>query len=184
MEEILASIRKIISDDQAIPLSTRPGREEPCEPPVRAADPEIDRMRPPPVSRPAIDLSGSFVSAPPQRPARVEPAKPQPVAEVREIGPRPAPAPAPVAPAAPAPAPRLVQKEEPQPLLSDQVDAVVASSFQVLNAARTLPTGQVIENVARELLRPMLKQWLDDNLPPLVERLVRAEIERIARGER
>jgi cell pole-organizing protein PopZ len=33
-----------------------------------------------------------------------------------------------------------------------------------------------------EMLRPMLKVWLDENLPPLVERLVRAEIERIARG--
>ena len=33
----------------------------------------------------------------------------------------------------------------------------------------------------KDMLRPMLKAWLDDNLPPLVERLVRAEIERVAR---
>jgi len=41
---------------------------------------------------------------------------------------------------------------------------------------------EMIERVAREMLRPMLKSWLDDNLPIVVERLVRAEIERIARG--
>ena len=36
--------------------------------------------------------------------------------------------------------------------------------------------------LVREMLRPMLKVWLDDNLPSLVERLVRAEIERVSRG--
>ena len=40
----------------------------------------------------------------------------------------------------------------------------------------------MIENLTREMLRPMLKNWLDDNLPSLVERLVRAEIQRVARG--
>ena len=45
------------------------------------------------------------------------------------------------------------------------------------NADRTL------EDVVRELLRPMLKEWLDDHLPPLVERLVKDEIARlVARG--
>jgi cell pole-organizing protein PopZ len=39
--------------------------------------------------------------------------------------------------------------------------------------------GPSIEDVVREELRPMLKQWLDQNLPPMVERLVRAEIERV-----
>jgi uncharacterized protein len=38
-----------------------------------------------------------------------------------------------------------------------------------------------IEDITRELLRPMLKQWLDENLPAVVERLVREEIERVAR---
>ena len=42
----------------------------------------------------------------------------------------------------------------------------------------------MIEEMAREMLRPMLKQWLDDNLPVMVERLVRSEIERVARGGR
>ena len=44
------------------------------------------------------------------------------------------------------------------------------------NNARTL------EDLVKEMLRPMLKSWLDDNLPGLVERIVRAEIERVSRG--
>ena len=42
----------------------------------------------------------------------------------------------------------------------------------------------MIEEATREMLRPLLKQWLDDNLPIMVERLVRIEIERVARGGR
>jgi cell pole-organizing protein PopZ len=42
----------------------------------------------------------------------------------------------------------------------------------------------LLHEYAREMLRPMLRAWLDDNLPTLVERLVRAEIERVARGGR
>ena len=45
-------------------------------------------------------------------------------------------------------------------------------------------SAEMIENLTREMLRPMLKSWLDDNLPSLVERLVRAEIQRVARGGR
>lgn len=41
-----------------------------------------------------------------------------------------------------------------------------------------------LNEIVRDMLRPMLKGWLDDNLPVLVERLVRAEIERVARGGR
>jgi cell pole-organizing protein PopZ len=47
-----------------------------------------------------------------------------------------------------------------------------------------LRDSDLIARTAREMLRPMLKQWLDDNLPVMVERLVRAEIERVARGGR
>jgi cell pole-organizing protein PopZ len=42
--------------------------------------------------------------------------------------------------------------------------------------------SRTIEELVREMLRPMLKSWLDDNLPSLVEKLVRAEIERVSRG--
>jgi uncharacterized protein len=39
-----------------------------------------------------------------------------------------------------------------------------------------------LEDVVRETLRPMLKSWLDENLPDVVERMVEAEIERVTRG--
>ena len=42
--------------------------------------------------------------------------------------------------------------------------------------------ARTLEDLVKEMLRPMLKAWLDDNLPGLVDRIVRAEIERVSRG--
>ena len=58
----------------------------------------------------------------------------------------------------------------------------VGSLLRTLSAERTTQVytgGPTIEDVVRAELRPLLKQWLDTNLPSLVERLVRAEIERV-----
>jgi cell pole-organizing protein PopZ len=41
--------------------------------------------------------------------------------------------------------------------------------------------GRTLEDVVRELLRPLLKEWLDENLPAIVEEKVQAEVERISR---
>lgn len=69
-------------------------------------------------------------------------------------------------------------------LLSAQAGDQVAAAFDDL--ARAIRDGQMrsMDEMAREMMRPMLQEWLDDNLPRLVERLVREEIERIARGPR
>jgi uncharacterized protein len=69
-------------------------------------------------------------------------------------------------------------------MMSPETDATVASAFRALSASVQLASAETIDRQVRELLRPMLKQWLDDNLPVMVERLVRAEIERVARGGR
>ena len=69
-------------------------------------------------------------------------------------------------------------------LVSPATDASVASSFQSLATSMFLRDSDLIARTAREMLQPMLKAWLDDNLPVMVERLVRAEIERVARGGR
>ena len=69
-------------------------------------------------------------------------------------------------------------------ILSAETDASVSSAFRALSASVELASSEAIDRQVRELLRPMLKQWLDDNLPVMVERLVRAEIERVARGGR
>jgi uncharacterized protein len=68
------------------------------------------------------------------------------------------------------------------PLLSQQTTAAVDSAFNALAQTVLVHNARTLEDLVREMLRPLLKSWLDDNLPSLVERLVRAEIERVARG--
>jgi uncharacterized protein len=160
MEEILASIRRIIADEEPPDSATHAGG---------AADaPPAPRM----------------VSQPP-RPA---PLPPEPVTREEEIDsmlariqatPRPAPP--------PSEQPRGAADPGERGLISAATMAAVDSAFHALtqNAqaqAAQARDGRTLEEVVSELLRPMLKAWLDDNLPDLVERLVRAEIERVSRG--
>lgn len=67
-------------------------------------------------------------------------------------------------------------------LLSNATAAAVDSAFNALAQTVLVNNARTLEDLVREMMRPMLKTWLDDNLPRLVERLVRAEIERVARG--
>ena len=86
-----------------------------------------------------------------------------------------------------APAPRTSHEQagaKPIPeagLLSCQATAAVGSAFNTLTETvrKHEPT---LEDVVRETLHPMLKSWLDENLPRVVERMVQAEVERITRG--
>jgi cell pole-organizing protein PopZ len=68
------------------------------------------------------------------------------------------------------------------PMLSGEADATIARAFNSLSRTVLSDNARTLEDLVREMLRPLLKAWLDDNLPPLVERLVRMEIERVARG--
>jgi cell pole-organizing protein PopZ len=172
MEEILASIRNIISEE-------RPGMG-----PLPSAAP-----RPAPSAEPAP-------SPPPlaerQQPAeRIEPVVPRVVWPKPEVEVVVAPQPAPVAPdhqVKPTPAPQAVEAARPaepaQPLISPEADAAIAHSFDALSVSVAVQNSGVIENAVREMIRPMLKAWLDDHLPTMVENLVRAEIQRVARGGR
>jgi cell pole-organizing protein PopZ len=67
-------------------------------------------------------------------------------------------------------------------LLSRETSAAVDSAFNSLAQTVLVQNARTLEDLVREMLRPMLKTWLDDNLPGMVERLVRAEIERVSRG--
>lgn len=69
-------------------------------------------------------------------------------------------------------------------LVSLQTGEKVAAAFGELDAAIEAGQRRSFDEIAEEMLRPMLTQWLDDNLPTLVERLVREEIERVSRGNR
>jgi cell pole-organizing protein PopZ len=104
-------------------------------------------------------------------PRYVEPAQPEPLyVEPKQAEPEATSLPAKI--------------EETARLLSLEAGAQVAQSFNDLAAVFNGLERRSVEDMAQELLRPMLQEWLDDNLPTLVERLVREEIERVARGPR
>jgi uncharacterized protein len=71
-----------------------------------------------------------------------------------------------------------------EPLMSEDSGRHVARSFGDLAAVLNASQHRSLDEIAEDMLRPMLSDWLDDNLPKLVERLVREEIERVARGPR
>jgi len=233
MEEILASIRRIIADDDASKSVPRPAES----PQAAAAPAPAARPAPPP-------------QAPPPTPPRVTPpepsldedvaADPEPMADEEDQAsdildlteqmeaamPQPAPAPkpalqfrtidgsfdvsyeeekpapqmsmsAPQMSAPQMPAPQMPEARAPVPsednnayrgdgrsnqLLSGVTSAAVDSAFNTLAQTVLVQNARTLEDLVREMLRPMLKAWLDDNLPGMVERLVRAEIERVSRG--
>ena len=70
----------------------------------------------------------------------------------------------------------------PQQILSRSTVSAVESAFNTLANTVLSNNARTLEDLVREMLRPMLKSWLDDNLPGLVERIVKAEIERVSRG--
>lgn len=212
MEEILASIRRIIADDHGTPITPRPSRAaQPgvavAEAPAPQALPEWGatqpRAEPPrlraneeqPLRRAPVEPASPRETEPSlksinDRIARLEAAPARPVL-------RSAPEPAqPAVVAAPAPEPvieppaarqaQAPSAESPsmESLLSPLARASVTSAFEALTVSMAVQNGGMVEEAVRDMLRPMLKQWLDDNLPTIVERLVRAEIERVARGGR
>ena len=69
-----------------------------------------------------------------------------------------------------------------RPLLSSAASTAVNSAFNALAQTVLVQNARTLEDLVKEMLRPLLKTWLDDNLPGLVERLVRTEIERVSRG--
>ncbi|MFC5990491.1 PopZ family protein [Limoniibacter endophyticus] len=84
-----------------------------------------------------------------------------------------------------APAPRQdVARPDTEKMLSEQAGQQIAAAFGELNVALEANRRRELDEMAKTMLRPMLQDWLDNNLPSLVEKLVREEIERIARGGR
>ena len=67
-------------------------------------------------------------------------------------------------------------------IISDFAGRQVAAAFEELSEAFSASRKRSYDEIAEEIMRPMLQDWLDNNLPLLVERLVREEIERVARG--
>jgi uncharacterized protein len=156
MEEILASIRNIIADERD---------------PAKGPAPNPPQLTPAPL--PQIVYSND--AAAPQGDASELSERPEangPTVVWRR------PQQVEVEPASDAP-----QRNE-APLLSPEASEAAALSFGVLSADLAVRSAELADIMVRETLRPMLKQWLDENLPAIVERLVRAEIQRVARGGR
>lgn len=76
------------------------------------------------------------------------------------------------------------ENQNPRPaIISEQAGRQVAAAFEELSEVFAASRRKSFDEMAEEMLRPMLQDWLDNNLPLLVERLVREEIERVARGD-
>jgi uncharacterized protein len=69
-------------------------------------------------------------------------------------------------------------------LLSEGSDTAVAGAFSALAHTILAQNARTLEDLVSEMLQPMLREWLDDNLPNLVERIVQEEIQRVSRGRR
>jgi cell pole-organizing protein PopZ len=175
MEEILASIRRIIADDQeGARVAPNVAQAKPLpSPPV--IDDVLDLAELQPVAAaPKLELEHEDVS--------FRDSDNQIDFDSIEIDDEPEPEP--VLPPPPPPPPSASAPPGPDMLLSSAANAQVSNAFNMLASTVLSSNARTLEDLVKEMLRPMLKAWLDDNLPPLVEKLVRAEIERVARGGR
>ena len=147
MEDILASIRRILSEDEAPAADGNPpALTPPAGEGVLVLDPAmmVPEFAPPEFALPEFAL--------PETPAAAEP-PPRAAVSANLVAP----------------------------------EAAAAAASSVGSLVRTLAErstqvhsgGPTIEDIVREEIRPLLKSWLDANLPPIVERLVRTEIERV-----
>jgi len=181
MEEILASIRRIISEDDA--PAEEPQAEEDEPEPAPAAEAPAFEPEPEPEPEPAPEPT--FTAEPEEEEVLELTDRVDQVGDLDVYSPTTAPAAAEPESAAyaPEPAPSYDEPADEDGLLSQTAATAAASAFGQLSAAIGMPhSDRTLEDVVRELLRPLLKQWLDDNLPRIVEASVREEVERLARG--
>ncbi len=78
----------------------------------------------------------------------------------------------------------MQERERRGQLISPEVNNAVHAAFNALQQTVLVNNSRTLEDLLREMLQPVLKAWLDDNLPGMVERLVRVEIEQISRPRR
>lgn len=176
MEEILASIRRIIAEDGE--PAAAPPAEEKAQPQRGEEVLELTEV---------VEEDGTVVSitAGSKRPAP-EPPPPKPIFGVETPPPEePEPSPPPPPPFVAPPQDeddRLVSAATESASVSalSQLSAIGAGRDQLGNLSLG-DAGRTLEDLVRELLRPMLRDWLDTNLPQLVERLVQDEIRRMSR---
>jgi cell pole-organizing protein PopZ len=199
MEEILASIRRIIAEDGEAP--------QPATPAAKPATPEPPPAPEPPAATAAAPANAAgdeildLTEVVEPEPA---PAPPPPPPEPKVAAPPPPPPPPPEPPAArapePPPPPRMAEPEPEPPARNEEADRLVsdataAASIAALSQLTSLNERldddveigaghKTLESLVRAMLKPLLRDWLDAHLPGLVERLVREEIARMVREAR
>lgn len=204
MEEILASIRRIISEDNepkakpvAPVVAAAPAPQpEPAFEPEPADDVlELSELAEETVPEP---VAAAPAPAPPPAPApRPEPVltvvepqpapRPEPVV-VRAPEPTPVPAPAP-RPRAPQPQPEsdlvMIDRERTASMVSEKLAERVSAHLSQLDREVTINSaGKSLEELTKEILTPLVSEWLEDHLADIVERMVQAEIERVTKRRR
>jgi len=181
IDDILASIRRIIADDQNTEAAV----------PQPTARVLVER----PAGEDVLDLAQPLVRAGSQSKPTVVPASPEAVTEglVAAIRPKPVD-PVPVLPPRPqqagkplASAGTAVAQGAPasdgvrlQKLIAGETEEALSAAFGRISALKVSAETKTLDGLVADLLRPMLKEWLDANLPAIAERLVKQEIERIS----
>jgi cell pole-organizing protein PopZ len=188
MDDILASIRKIISDDEARAQVNAGGTTPPAAANAAAG-----------AKREDVLLLTDLVEEPPEIPPAAPEPTPLPTQRIDPVsaGEMPQPAVPPLSSVAPVASVTPVEAPVKQPsdtlvetgaagvasAAFDRLSQAVQDSVQPPVAHEPGPAvgGRNLEDIVKEMLRPMLKEWLDKNLPPLVERYVEREIVRLTR---
>jgi uncharacterized protein len=155
IEEILDSIRQIISDDDEEP-GPASAPEPPAEQVIELRDKveDEDEPEPEPIE---VDMTEPEDFLPPPPP--------------RQTAPKPKPAPKPR------------PQENFDSILTDVAENAAYDGFSEL-ARRTAVEGEggvTLEEIVRTELKPLLRGWLDKHLPNIIERLVQEELERVAK---
>lgn len=223
MEEILASIRKIIAEDTGGPLPARPSHlsvvpsleAEAAPPPAETVEvtPEIEADATAEAEEEQLEEEAAPAETDllPEDEADEADAADDPVVEAwaqefdesdalaeddddvvaedepkaaTAAGAKPSPDLAAITAAMSADKVEGGYRDEGGRLLSPQADRAVHGAFDQLASTILSDQARTLEDLVKDMMRPMLKHWLDDNLPVLVERLVREEIERVSRGRR
>lgn len=181
IEEILASIRQIISDDDDHPPAAT---AEPDPIPEPEPEPEPAPIAPSPPKEDILELKDPL--PPPEMPVidmedAVEEDEPMTKEEILPppLPPEPAPEPEPV-----------MASTVADSILTDGAKLAALSGFSKLSSNMSMDRGttppsssggSTLEDIVRDMLNPMLRVWLDENLPDIIERLVQKELDKLAR---
>lgn len=157
MEEILASIRRIISDDETEVASPEPEGSDIPVPESTVQEPEMAAAAPPPAP-----------DAQPQAPIEAAPDPDLVMEEESEMS---------VTEAA------ATAAADDDDILDQTAAEVATQAFKSLSQSVRVSEGPgvTLEDIVTEMLRPMIKEWLDANLPAIVEEKVENEVQRVAR---